>query len=95
MPAITITRPLRGQGPGSCAGGRECVDTVTDLSGGAPYAYDLTGLESGVPVFARVKAHNALSYGPGAYPAGALYAIPANVAPGAPPRPMPSARSAG
>ena len=85
-PSVVVSEVLRGSGAGACdarASG-ECVDTITDLTSGEPFTYDITGLATGVAVFARVKAHNSLSYGPGVLPLGTEYNIPANVAPGAP-----------
>ncbi|CAM9170882.1 unnamed protein product, partial [Discosporangium mesarthrocarpum] len=36
---------------------------VLDLSAGAPYSYDITDLEDGVAIYARVSAHTLMSYG--------------------------------
>ena len=81
-----FSRTMRGAGPGSCADGPlgECVATATDLSGGAPYAYDLLGLATGERYYARARWHNDLGFG--AYELSAPeYERPAWNAPGAPP----------
>ncbi|CAM9348800.1 unnamed protein product, partial [Discosporangium mesarthrocarpum] len=48
-----------------------------------PFSYDITDLEDGVAIYARVSAHTLMSYG---YPAlsDPLMATPSNVQPGAP-----------
>ena len=83
---VTVTEVTRGSGPGSCADGPlgECVATATDLSGGAPYAYDLLGLATGERYYARARWHNDLGFG--AYELSAPeYETPSWNAPGAPP----------
>ena len=63
-PSIEVTEVVTGSGPGDCAGDDGlCHDSVTDLSGGAPYTYDITHLTTGTPYYVRVSAHTALSYG--------------------------------
>ena len=82
---VTVTEVTRGSGPGSCADGPlgECVATATDLSGGAPYAYDLLGLATGERYYARARWHNDLGFG--AYELSAPeYETPSWNAPGAP-----------
>ena len=62
---VSVTEVTRGSGPGTCAEGElgECVATATDLSGGAPYAYDLLGLTTGERYYARARWHNDLGFG--------------------------------
>ena len=63
-PSIEVTEVVTGSGPGDCDGADGlCHDTVTDLSGGAPYTYDITQLTTGTPYYVRVSAHTAMSYG--------------------------------
>jgi hypothetical protein len=57
------------------------VQLVTDLTGGAPYSADLTGLAPGVPVYVRVSAHTQKSFGYRALPSP-LMATPSSVKPG-------------
>lgn len=46
--------------------------------------YDITGLEAGTAIYARVSAHTLMSYGYSAL-SDPEFAIPSNVQPGAPP----------
>ena len=81
-PEIEVTEVVAGSGPGACDGDDGlCWDTVTDLSGGAPYTYDVTELTTGTPYYVRVSAHTAMSYGRRAL-STPEYEMPANTQPG-------------
>jgi hypothetical protein len=54
---------------------------VSDLTGGAPYSTDITGLAPGVPAYVRVSAHTQKSFGYRALPSP-LMATPSSVKPG-------------
>ncbi|CAM9800578.1 unnamed protein product [Ectocarpus sp. 6 AP-2014] len=60
----------------------EEVDMM-DLSDGPPYRYDITGLEAGTAIYARVSAHTLMSYGYAGL-SKPEFATPSNVQPGPP-----------
>lgn len=85
-PNVTVTEVVKGTGPGACTDGPDglCVATSTDLSGGAPYAYDLLGLTTGERYYTRARWHNGLGFG--AYSLSEPeYETPTFGSPGAPP----------
>nr|AIG55740.1 secreted protein [Thraustotheca clavata] len=73
---VTVAKQISGAGPANSL-------VSTNLSGGPPYQMLLTGLTTGVPVYARVSFHNALGFGYRAYPIS-IQATPQSTKPGAP-----------
>jgi hypothetical protein len=65
---ITIDQIVEGSGPSTNCDynnddGGMCQGYVTDLSGPQPYSYLITKLTAGNPYYARIFAHNSISYG--------------------------------
>ena len=65
---ITIDEIVQGSGPSTnCENnnndGGICQGYVTDLTGPLPYSYLITKLSAGNPYYARISAHNSISYG--------------------------------
>lgn len=58
--------------------------TFDPISPFSPLSYDISRLEAGTPIYARVSAHTPMSYGYPALP-DPEFATPSNVQPGAPP----------
>ena len=85
--AVSVTEVVKGSGPDLCPlrDSGYCVDDVTDLSGGAPFTYEVAQLDVGVPYFVRVAAHT--DEGFGTYAASTPeFAVPSHLQPGPPPR---------
>jgi hypothetical protein len=85
--AVSVAEVVAGSGPALCPqrDSGYCFDDVADLSGGAPYTYELVQLDVGVPYFVRVAAHTDESFG--TYAASAPeFAVPSHLQPGPPPR---------
>jgi len=76
-PGVTVYEVTPGSGPAG-------HETITDLSGGAPYIVDINGLKLGEPYYVRVYAHTAVSYGARALSTPES-ATPAHQPPGPPP----------
>ena len=55
-PTIEVTPIVQGNGPSS-------TQLVTDLSGGAPYRYNIENLVFGTAYYVRVYAHNSKGFG--------------------------------
>jgi hypothetical protein len=83
---VAVTLVTDGSGPDTCSSTATtlCEDYVTDLSGAAPYSYQITSLTAGTAYYVRVSAHNSEGYG---YPeiTSPEYETPTYNPPGAPP----------
>jgi len=85
--SLGVSEIVQGSGPDLCPlrDSGYCVDDITDLSNGAPFAYEISMLDVGTPYYVRVSAHTDESFGTYAvsYPE---FAVPSHLQPGAPPR---------
>jgi hypothetical protein len=85
--SVGVTEVIRGSGPDLCPLRESgyCYDDITDLSNGAPFAYEISMLDVGTPYYVRVAAHTDESFGTYAvsYPE---FAVPSHLKPEPPPR---------
>ena len=86
VPTVVVQETTKGTG-GSIGVDRYNTDTITDLSGGAPYTYAMTNLVAGTPYYVRVSAHSAVGFGDRAFARPEALA-PANQVPMAPYAPV-------
>lgn len=85
--SVSVAEIVAGSGPDLCPSRDSgyCFDDVTDLSGGAPYMYEIGQLDVGTPYYVRVAAHTDESFG--TYAASTPeFAVPSHLQPGPPPR---------
>jgi hypothetical protein len=85
--SVSVAEVVQGSGPDLCPlrDSGLCFDDVTDLSGGAPYTYEIAQLDVGTPYYVRVAAHTDESFGTFAA-STPEFAVPSHLQPGAPPR---------
>lgn len=85
--SVAVAEVVTGSGPALCPerDSGYCFDDVTDLSGGAPYTYEIAQLDVGVPYYIRVAAHTDESFGTYAA-SNPEFAVPSHLQPGPPPR---------